>query len=981
MQPAREEPDRETRIKHVFLDAAELEGSGREEYLARACGADVEFRLEVERLLAAFDDTRGLFGGPIPGAFFLDRSGRHTFAPGDRVGRFTIVDLLGIGGMGEVYEVAEAEFGGQFALKTLRREFALRGDLVARFKREIQLARLVTHPNVCRVYEVGFHETETEKSCYLTMELLRGQTLTDRLRQGRLDLPTAVGLIRQIVSGISALHAAGVVHRDIKPANVIIVPASASDRAVITDFGVAHPLSSVAEDELTVSGQLIGTLKYMAPDQLTGKKVGPEADVYSLGIVMYEVIRGLQTGIVGSWHQRVSSDIQESRHAGKSAEGEIERRLLEIILRCLEPDPKTRFTNAGEIQIWLGRLDEGVRHRPKDKRIGAWIPSEHQNRKPSRSFRQLAIPAGIVVVIGIATISWPITRTPALRAACRAFPGNSFACELPAERDIAILPFRILAASEEDSALASGYSQFLRGALSRLHPKPGEECLHLRNDKLSDGVRLVFEGEIRSERGAIDFSFTVTDTWAAKNSSALLRSVHVSLPTSSVERLYNEPLQLVASALKQEHHPAIWPGWTKRRPHDAHAFTSYLRALGHLEARRYQRAIDSAGETIDPAGEFAYAPAHLVLAQAYRLSSNGPEKAAFVTRARQAAERASALDPDLDFGLAERELGDLESALAHPEAAIPHYSAALRSWPFDEASVKGLAAALEATGRVSDAERTFQEAVFRAPRCWLARNSLADFYSRHSRYADAERTLLEAIRYTPRNAVLYHNLAFDYLKRGRYDDAVQMASKSIELNPVPIAYSTLGRAYLYKDCMDAAVLNLRHAVSLDPKYYILWANLAEALSRQDGNAQESRQAFMRVVEFSTQLLQRSPTHMRARLQRALNLARLGQTGEALVELDNLLRISRNEETFLAGAQVYELTGRRKDSLAILELALKAGLSIFQARAAANLELLRADPEYGSLLQRMRINVRGEAGSFHSAGARSCPATAVPGKGL
>src|SRR5262249_31368462 len=152
-----------------------------------------------------------------------------------------------------------------------------------------------------------------------------------------------------------------------------------------------------------------------------------------------------------------------------------------------------------------------------------------------------------------------------------------------------------------------------------------------------------------------------------------------------------------------------------------------------------------------------------------------------------------------------------------------------------------------------------QAAVDRAPQCWLTRNSLADFYSRQSRYADAERTLLEAIRYTPRNSVMYHNLAFDYIKRGRFDDAVQMASKSIALNPVPLSYSTLGTAYLYKNCSQDALLNLRHAVSLEPDYHVAWANLAEALSAKDRNAPESRKAFERVVELTRIKLQRTPT--------------------------------------------------------------------------------------------------------------------------
>lgn len=980
MQPAPDSSNRDARIRHIFLDAAELETAQREEFLQFACSGDGELRREVERLLVAYDDNASPFARSIPGAFIYDRTERQTYSAGDKVDRFVVKRLLGVGGMGEVYEVTDSDFGGQFALKTLRREFARRPEYVARFKREIQLARRITHPNVCRIYEPGFHQGENGNICFLTMELLEGRTLAQRVREGPIELASALSIFCQLASGVAALHAGGIVHRDIKPANVILVATPTCERAVITDFGVAHPLLG-ADEDLTFSGQIIGTVRYMAPEQHAGKKVGPEADVYSLGIVMYEVFRGHQREVNGTWHEHVTRDFQQARESADP--GVVERRLFEIIERCLEPDPKIRFRDASEIVAWLGRIDEqrGGRtwHWPF-RRHRRWVqPADRPQRQWRAAIRHARAPIGAVLAMGAAAAAWPAAKPVVLQRACRALPGNALVCEMPTERDIAVLPFRITAVGEQDSVLANGYAQFIRLSLTRLYPDPGKLCLHPRSDTSSDGVRLVLESEIHPNANNIEFNFTVRDTWAAKDSPSILRTSHILLPLNSTERLYEEPLRQLLSALEYKSDPEVWRAWTKGRPESAAAFTAYLRGLGHLQAEQYERAIAAVNEAVDPSREFEFAPAHAVMARAYRLWSNRGENVALAARARQAAERASALDPEFDFGRAERELGDIESGLRHADEAVRHYSAALRSWPFDDAAVKALAAALEMAGRDKEAENTFAAAVTRAPRCWLNYNTLADFYSRHGRYSDAERTLLEAVRYSPRNSAIYHNLAFDYTNRGRFDAAIRMAAKSIELNPAPSSYSTLGRAYLLRNCRADALVNLRYALTLDPEYYILWANLGDALAGSRSSP-ESRQVFQRVVETSRQTLVKSPGHLRARLQLALNLARLDQVPDAMRELEKALPMARSSETLLQVVKVYELTGRRKEALQTLEQAFDAGLKGWQVQVVPDLAIMRNAAQYQQLLLRRGISTALDDDPQQAAGP-ACPGAAVPGKAI
>jgi tetratricopeptide (TPR) repeat protein len=961
MLPAPDETRWHARVKEVFLEAADLTPGLRGEHLASACAGESALLREVDRLLAAFDEADGTFSGTGPGAFLADRSERRTFVPNDKVDRFTIARLLGIGGMGEVYEVSDSEFGERLALKTLRPELAVRADAAGRFRREIQLARRITHSNVCRIYDVGYHEAEGNGRWYFTMELLDGHTMAERLRTGHLPLPEVIAVFRQIASGVAALHQAGIVHRDIKPANVIFADSPAGRRAVITDFGVAQVAAGGAPEDLTATGHVIGTIKYMAPEQLGGNKVGPEADVFALGITMYEALRGSQRPAAGGWHKVVAQDL---RRPGSGRRPPTETRLLKLLLRCVEIEPKNRLANAGEILDWLDSIENtphGLLRRPRAQAVGPahWIRAH-----------RLSLCAGLAVLSAIA-VTWPFARTPLLLRACGVFPGSAWACQLPAERDIAVFPFKITAADPSRTTLGSGYAAFLRTALLRLYPDPGSHCLHLRNDYTGDGVRLVLEGELRPLPNEMEVSLTVRDSWAAAKSPSVIRRIRLRIPLNAPERLATEPLQAIASALQLQWGAGDWPAWTAQESHDGPAFLAYLRGLGQLQNKQYEDAIATLKEPTDLKRDFSFAPAHVALARAYRMNGE-PD------HARQEAARAHG---DSDFFGAERELGEIEAAARRPREAIQHFTAALRSWAHDEASVKGLAAAQEAAGDDNGAEATYRSAIGRAPRCWLTYNAMADYYSRHSRYEKAEDELMKAIQATPRNASLYHNLAFDYTKRGRYDDAIQMASTAAELSPAALIYTTLGTAYLYRGCADAAGVNLRYATSLEPDYWLVWANLGHAMALWRPSRAEAETVYRRAVETARRTVQQNPGHVRAWSQLAVNLARLGEFNQAFDAIGAALRLGRSEEAFLAAAQVDELAGRRDEAFHVLDDAFQKGISIYQARAATNLERLRADPKFAAMVRAHGLDPNSQAQNLHRRPAQSCPVAPVPGKGF
>jgi serine/threonine protein kinase len=218
------------------------------------------------------------------------------FEPNEIVAeRYRVTKMIAHGGMGDVYEATDADLRSDVALKTIRG--AASGPRVERFRREIFLARKVTHPNVCRVFDLGRHKTASgHEIVFITMELLRGETLSAHIKaHGKMSTRDALPIIRQIAAAIDAAHAAGVVHRDLKPGNVILVPdeAGGPPRALVTDFGVAHAEGDPFDD-LSGTGDVVGSPAYMAPEQIEGDSITGSTDIYAFGIVIFEMVTGVR---------------------------------------------------------------------------------------------------------------------------------------------------------------------------------------------------------------------------------------------------------------------------------------------------------------------------------------------------------------------------------------------------------------------------------------------------------------------------------------------------------------------------------------------------------------------------------------------------------------------------------------------------------------------------------------------------------------
>jgi serine/threonine protein kinase len=307
------------------------------------------------------------------------------FAPGEVVGgRFEVVRYIAAGGTGEVYEVQDRETGGRVALKALHPELSEDGDDLARFRREVEDVRRLEHPGICRTFELGEHEGVP----FLTMELLDGESLEARLARGPMTAEEALPLVRQMVAALSRAHGASLVHGDFKSGNVLLVPRDGGVRVVVTDFGTAPPRDAAPPD--APPDMVLGTPAYMAPEQALGEEFGPAADIYALGVVLFEMLTGALPHEGDTAVELLEQRVSELAPDPRSLAPDLGLRWQIAILRCLENEPDDRFKSVDDVLVAL----EGGR-----------IPLSASGELRRRRRRQ-ALAAGATLAAAAAAATW-----------------------------------------------------------------------------------------------------------------------------------------------------------------------------------------------------------------------------------------------------------------------------------------------------------------------------------------------------------------------------------------------------------------------------------------------------------------------------------------------------------------------------------------------------------------------------------------------
>jgi serine/threonine protein kinase len=366
-------PDRWEQINKLYYAALEVTEQQRASFLEAACGADAELRGEVESLLNTHEQVDGFLGKPAMEEVAKVMQDEPPSLVGKQLGPYQVLGVIGAGGMGEVYKGRDTRLNRTVAIKVLPRHLSERADLRQRFEREARAIASLDHPHICALYDIG-REQDID---FLVMQYLEGETLSQRLKRGPLPTEEVFRCAIEIVGGLGQAHGKGVIHRDLKPGNIMLTQTGAK----LLDFGLAkltggtrapsRVLPSVRGsarstlESLTEEGMLLGTLEYMAPEQLEGKDADPRTDIFTLGVVIYEMATG-RKAFEGDSRASIMAKILTAQPPPMATiEPVTPPELDRVVQKCLAKKPEERWLSAAEVTSELQEIAETALPRPK----------------------------------------------------------------------------------------------------------------------------------------------------------------------------------------------------------------------------------------------------------------------------------------------------------------------------------------------------------------------------------------------------------------------------------------------------------------------------------------------------------------------------------------------------------------------------------------------------------------------------------------
>ncbi len=660
-------------------------------------------------------------------------SEQAALGPDPFVGRvlshYRLEERLGAGGMGVLYRATDLKLGRAVAVKLLARHLVSDEGAKARFVREARAASALDHSNIATIYDIG----EEEGELFIIMALYDGETLKQRLEKGRLPVDEAVAILRHVALGLEAAHRVGIVHRDIKPGNIL---KTSTGTVKILDFGVAKLLGE-SQAQMTQAGQAVGTVLYMSPEQLRGEPLDARSDLWSVGVLAYELLTGVSPFQTDS-NAATAARILHEEPSSLTAVPGVPDWLAQLVSQLLRKNPAERPQTASEV---LGRLEEGDAASRTELRARP-IRASTRDRRLARWRIGLVIGAGLL----LATAAGWALRTRISRQGAGA------------DRSIAVLPFASLNTGEESAYFARGFHDELLRQLGRIgdlrvisrtsvlqYREEGKR--NLREIAEALGVSSIVEGSVQRAGNRVRVEATLIDA----RSDQQMWGDRYDRDVTDVFAIQTAVAEEIAGALHARLSAAQKAQIARKPTQSAEAYDLYLRGLEYanrpsnqpdnwpIAERLYQKAIQ-----MDPSFALARARLAQVTLKTYWFVAGIPDRVA--EEAREEAEQSLRLQPDLPEG--HLALG-LYHYWRHREydRALKELEIARPGMPAETTNLIG--AVLRRQGKFDEAIRNQQVAVHLDPRSpgILADLAISLFWTR--RYEEADRVLDRALTIAP----------------------------------------------------------------------------------------------------------------------------------------------------------------------------------------------------------------------------------------
>jgi serine/threonine protein kinase/tetratricopeptide (TPR) repeat protein len=851
---------------------------------------------------------------------------------GNTIGRFVIGERLGRGGMGEVYRAEDTRLKRTVALKRL--SVHLRSDPLyrRRFEEEAERASRLNDAHVAAIHDV----IEEQGEIFLVMEFVEGQNLRQRLQEP-MSLEQFLGIAVQCAQALVAAHGHGIVHCDIKPENIMLTP---DGQVKILDFGVAKHLPR-SDQSTTVdrSGTLSGTPAYMSPEVLLQKTPDGRADIFSLGVVFYEVLAGhhpfLADGFVAT-SDRIRCETPAPIHIFNS---EVPEELEKLVNKAMAKDPRQRYASTRELLEEL-RLVEGCITPTGLSRL---LPRKAEP-KPQHTLLLLMFAAALVAA-GLLAVFYYNGKAK----------GLGFGKQTPVH--LAVLPFTSTVEDSSTKAFCNGLTETLAVKLTQLSGSNpllvvptseirAEGITNVEQARKGFGVTLVLEGSLQESGNRVRITYSLVDA----TSMRLLSADAITADMSDVFGLQDRVVESVANMLGLQLRVSDRHVLVAHGTHEPAAYDYYLRGLGYLQDYHKPENVSSAIELFSRALERDpnYASAYAGLGEAYWARYYATYEREWMDQAMQACEHAVALDSDSAKG--RTCLGTVYASIGRYQEAVQQFQRAVQTDPTSDGAYRGLASAYERLGRLAEAENTYRLAIQVRPEYWAGYGWLGSFYSHQARYAEAAREFSHAIALAPDDPHGYRMLGGVYIFMGEYAKAIEVLRHAISLFPTPEAYSNLGVAYFNLRRFDDSVTALEHACTATTKDYDSCGNLARAYYWSPSTRSQARKMYERSIRMAGETLRVNPRDGDTHVSMANYYAMLGDRSQALKHLQEALNLNPGVPEYLAiAAVVHNQFGEKDAALGWLEKARAQGYSSAEIRSSPEFDNLLDEPRFQQLV--------------------------------
>ncbi len=701
---------------------------------------------------------------------------------GQTISHYQIVEQLGVGGMGIVYKAQDNRLDRAVALKFLPEELAQKPQALERFRREARAASALNHPGICTIYDIG----EQDGRAFIAMEFLDGETLRNHIHGKALPLEEILQLGIQIAEALDAAHAEGIIHRDIKPANVFVTKRG---HAKVLDFGLAKLVpkgvaanadadSGSAQDSTSIVGIISGTPSYMSPEQVRGDNLDPRTDIFSLGLVLYEMATGRQAFSGGTGGVIIEAVLTRAPVPARSINPDIPPRLEEIINNALHKDRDQRYQHAADIRTDLQRLEQGDNSSsiaPEESTESVLLSSGSQLRSTEQQS---------------ARDSTPHTGTVRRERVSKIIDS------------LAVLPFENASRDPENEYLSDGIAGSLINILAtvpKLRVMAQSTVFRYKGRGIDPqavgrelNVRAVLTGRMMQSGGSLRIGTELVDVatgsqlWGAQYDRKL----------GDIFAIQDEISNEISGNLRLKLTRAEKKRLTKRQTHDAEAYRIYLKGRHHWNRwteEGFYKAIEYFQQAVDK--DPSYALAYAGVADSYVLlgwNSYLPSKDAF-PKAKVAAMEALRLDPAL---------GEAHT----PFAAVLW----LHDWQWQAAQTE------------------FKRSLALNPAYPTANHWYAEYVMTMGRHSEAITRMKNSQELDPLSLIISDAIGWSLYMARRYDHAIEQLQRTVELDPnYPVTYWVLGLSLRKMGHYERAISEGEKGVNLSGGSPMMRAALAQ----------------------------------------------------------------------------------------------------------------------------------------------------------